>query len=68
MNIIKKQGIGFYLTLLAAVMAIVSFIVYLVNGASEGYFQGTTSSKIVLMSVLAIDLALAPTVLAQLQG
>lgn len=51
---IKKQTVGTWLTCASFVLALVGFIIYLVNGAAEGYFQGTTNSLVVWMSVLAL--------------
>ena len=41
MNVIKKFSVGAWITLVAAVMALVSVIVYTVNIGSAGYFQNT---------------------------
>lgn len=66
MNFLKKQRIGTWLTLAVAVLGIISLIVYIVNGSAEGYFKGTTSGEVVVMSVFSILCALGAVALAQL--
>ena len=67
MNLVKKQSVGAWITLVAAVLALVSVIVYAVNVAGEGYFKNASVTNLVLYSVLAIILLLAVIVLAQLK-
>ena len=65
MNAIKKQKLGTWLTLVVIILGIVSVIIYSVNGSVEGYFKGTNQSSVVIMSVLAIVLAVVSIILAQ---
>lgn len=53
MNVIKKFSVGAWITLAAAVMAIVSVIVYTVNIGSPGYFQNAAVSNLTAFCVLA---------------
>lgn len=53
MNVIKKFSVGAWITLAAAVMAIVSVIVYTVNIGSPGYFQDAAVSNLTAFCVLA---------------
>lgn len=62
---IKKQGVGAYLGIVVAILALVSLIIYVMNGSSEGYFQGLTSTGVVTMSVFAIVFAIGAVVLSQ---
>lgn len=61
MNVIKKFSVGAWITLAAAVLSIVSIIVYSVNVNSAGYFQNAAVSNLILLCVLAA-LALAAAV------
>ena len=49
----KKITLGMCCTCVAAVLAIVSLIVYSVNVGGEGYFQNATITNLVLFCVLA---------------
>lgn len=63
----KRQKVGTYITALVAVLALVSLIIYAVNGAADGYFKGLTETPVVLMSVIAILCAAGSIVLAQFE-
>lgn len=67
MNLVKKQSAGAWITLVAAVLALVSVIVYAVNIAGEGYFRKAAVTNMTAFCVLAIVLLLAVIVLAQLK-
>ena len=54
MNVIKKFSVGAWITLVAAVMALVSVIVYTVNIGSAGYFQNAAVSNLTVFCVLAV--------------
>lgn len=49
----KKFSVGMCFAALAAILAIVSLIVYNVNVGSEGYFQNATITNLVLFCALA---------------
>ena len=50
----KKKLSGIVATAVVTVLAIVSCILYCVNGTAEGYFKGTNEGVVVAMSVIAI--------------
>jgi len=53
---LKKISVGGWLTCAAALLTLISLIVYSSNIASEGYFQGAAVTNLVLFAVLAIVL------------
>ena len=56
---LKKISVGGWITCAAAVLTIVSLIVYAANVSSAGYFQGSAVTNLVLFAVLAAVLYLA---------
>ena len=56
---LKKISVGGWITCAAALLTLVSLIVYASNIASAGYFQGASVTNLVLFAVLAIILYLA---------
>lgn len=64
---IKKQSAGVWVNLIAAILAVVSLIVYSVNISSEGYFQNATVSSMMNYGIPAIILLVLVIVLAQLK-
>jgi hypothetical protein len=62
---IKKQSVAIWISLATFVLALVALIIYLVNGASAGYFYGDTNSTVVWFAILAIISSLASIVLSQ---
>lgn len=67
MNVIKKFSVGAWITLAAAVLAIVSIIVYTVNIGSDGYFQNATVSNLIPFCVLAVVALVVAVALGQLK-
>lgn len=67
MNVIKKFSVGAWITLAAAVMALVSVIVYTVNIGSAGYFQNAAVSNLTVFCVLAVVALAAAVVLGQVK-
>lgn len=67
MNNTKKKSVGFFITVLVAVLALVSVILYIANVNGVGYFKSIGDSSIVVMSVLAIIFALGAAILGQLK-
>lgn len=67
MSLIKKQSVGAWVTLVAAILALASIIVYAVNIGSAGYFQNASVSNLIPYAVLAIVLLLAVIALGQLK-
>lgn len=65
MNVIKKLSVGAWITLAAAVLAIVSVIVYTVNIGSAGYFQNAAVSNLAVFCVLAAAALVIAIVLSQ---
>lgn len=63
---LKKFSAGAWITCCAAVLTLVSLIVYAVNVSAAGYFQGATVSNLVLFLILAIVALLVAIVLGQL--
>ena len=55
---LKKISVGGWITCAAALLTLVSLIVYSSNIASAGYFQGAGVTNLVLFAVLAIVLYL----------
>ena len=69
MNSVKrKQPAGVWAALLAAILALVSVIVYQVNISSAGYFQNAAVTNQILYSVLAIVMLVVVVVLAQVKA
>ena len=66
MNVIKKFSVGAWITLAAAVMALVSVIVYTVNIGSAGYFQNAAVSNLTVFCVLAVAALAAAVALGQI--
>ncbi len=67
MNVIKKFSVGAWITLVAAVMALVSVIVYTVNISSAGYFQNAAVSNLAIFCVLAVVALAAAVALGQVK-
>lgn len=67
MNVIKKLSVGAWITLAAAVLAIVSVIVYTVNIGSAGYFQNAAVSNLAVFCVLAAAALVVAIVLSQVK-
>lgn len=65
MDFIKKQGLAFWISIVAVIISIIAFIIYLVNGAMDGYFKGSTSGGVVTMSILAIMFIAGAMILSQ---
>ena len=56
---LKKISVGGWITCAAALLTLVSLIVYAANVSGAGYFQGASVTNLVLFAVLAIVLYLA---------
>lgn len=67
MNAIKKFSVGAWITLAAAVLALVSVIVYTVNIGSAGYFQNAAVSNLTMFCLLAAIALAAAIALGQLK-
>lgn len=67
MNVIKKFSVGAWITLVAAVMAVVSVIVYAVNIGSAGYFQNAAVSNLIVFCVLAAAALVVAVILGQVK-
>ena len=67
MNVIKKFSVGAWITLVAAVMALVSVIVYTVNISGAGYFQNAAVSNLAAFCVLAVAALVAAVALGQVK-
>ncbi len=63
---LKKLSVGAWITVLAALMVLVSLIVYSANVSGEGYFQGKSVSGMTLWLILAVVLLLAAIALKML--
>ncbi len=63
---LKKLSVGAWITVLAALMVLVSLIVYSANVSGEGFFQGRSVSGMTLWLVLAVVLLLAAIALKML--
>ena len=63
---LKKMSVGAWITVLAALMVLVSLIVYSTNVSGEGYFQGRSVSGMTLWLILAVVLLLAAVALKML--
>ncbi len=68
MNFLKKMSAGAWIACCAAVLTIVSLIVYAVNIGSEGYFQNVTVKNLVLWLVAAAVLLLAAIAFGQVNA
>lgn len=67
MNVIKKFSVGAWITLAAAVLALVSVIVYTVNIGSAGYFQNAAVSNLTVFCILAAAALVIAVVLGQVK-
>lgn len=67
MNVIKKFSVGAWITLAAAVMAVVSVIVYAMNIGSAGYFQNAAVSNLIVFCVLAAAALVIAVALGQVK-
>lgn len=67
MNVIKKFSVGAWITLAAAVLALVSVIVYTVNIGSAGYFQNAAVSNLTVYCILAAVALAAAIALGQVK-
>lgn len=67
MNVIKKFSVGAWITLAAAVLAVVSIIVYTVNIGSAGYFQNAAVSNLTAFCVLAVAALVLAVILGQVK-
>lgn len=56
---LKKISVGGWITCAAAILTLVSLIVYSSNIAGEGYFQGAAVTNLALFAILAIVLYVA---------
>lgn len=65
MSFLKKQTAGTWATFVTLILALASFIIYLVNIGSEGYFQNAAVPRAAMYSVLVIAILAAVLVLAQ---
>ncbi len=63
---IKKMSVGAWISAVAALLSLVSVIVYGVNVSSAGYFQNASVSNLVLFVILTIVMLVAVVILAQL--
>ena len=63
----KKISVGGWIAILAAVLTLVSLIVYSVNIGSEGYFKNAAVSNLVLWTVLALVMLLGAVILKQIE-
>ena len=68
MNFLKKQSAGSWISILTAILTLVSLIVYAVNIGGAGYFQGASVSNLVLCCVIVIVLLAAVVAIAQVKG
>lgn len=66
MNIVKKFTVGSWITLAAAVLALVSVIVYTVNIGSAGYFQNAAVANMIPLCVLVVVALAAAVAIGQL--
>ena len=60
---LKKISVGGWITCVAALLTLISLIVYSSNITSEGYFQGASVTNLTLFAVLSIVLYLCALVL-----
>ena len=63
-NFFKKLTIGSYIEALALILTLVSFIIYIANIASPGYFSGVGVSGIIGISIVSIIVLAVSEVLA----
>ncbi len=59
----KKLSVGMWITCIAAVLAIIAFIIYSVNIGAEGYYNGAAVSNFTLMVLGAAACLLCAVVL-----
>lgn len=67
MNAVKKLSVGAWITLAAAVLGVVSVIVYTVNIGSAGYFQNAAVSNLVPFCALAVAALVCAVLLGQIK-
>ena len=67
MGFIKKQGTGVWTTFFTLCLGIISYIIYRMNIAGEGYFQNSEVKNSVLYLVIAVVLMVAVLVISQLR-
>lgn len=60
----NKKLSGIIVTAVVTILAIVSFIIYCINGTAEGYFRGTNEGIVIAMSIIAIVCLIASIALA----
>ncbi len=65
MSFIKKQTVGTWITFITLVLTVVSYIIYLVNIAGEGYFKNAASPSATRYAGIAIALLVIALVLTQ---
>ena len=65
---IKKFSVGAWITCAATLISLVALIIYSINIAGEGYFQGRSVKGLVLWSILAILMLLIAIVLRQVKA
>lgn len=66
--LIKKQSIGAYLLFATIILGLISLVIYLINGAVEGYFKDTTDPLVVVFSLLALLSLAGAIALAQVKA
>ena len=67
MNIVKKLSVGAWIVLAAAILSLVSVIVYTVNIGSAGYFQNASVSNMTAFCCLSAVMLAAAAALGQLK-
>ncbi len=66
MTFLKKQTVGFWMTVCTLLLGIISFVAYNVNITGEGYFHGAGVATAARYMVIAIVLGVVAIVLTQL--
>ena len=64
---LKKLSAGAWISLIAAVLTLVSVILYTVNINSEGYFKNASVTNLTVYAILALILFLAAAALGQVK-
>lgn len=64
---IKKQTVGIWFNILAAVITLVSVIVYSVNISGKGYFHDASVNGLIAYCVIAVIMLAAVVALAQIK-
>ena len=64
---IKKQTVGIWFNILAAVITLVSVIVYSVNISGKGYFHDASVNGLIVYCVIAVIMLAAVVALAQIK-